>query len=521
LNKLLEIHITYGWLGWFRLALYPVTTLFTTPFRLIQTLWNCRVLAKGKLNQYNRFTLVGAINSLFYWTLALNFSRLGRSERSPHLSLGDCSLTLLFQYNLISLNSYWKSSNLTVLTGMFGWWAFHLLWLNEIQSSWVALVMGLTLISTSFYSNTFSLQNYNALGWLFFPLALYGMLTEQWSLSLVGWLLVSFTSFTVCFIGGILSLALSISSMNLLPTIVFIPAGIKLLTHLYLSLKGNNLSKSIQTVLKSIGFIEGDAKYRNSLKASPRNTYYGFLYFQYCLVCFLLGDDTQLLWVGLGVFYLNAMHFRFADDQSLNMMMLGLACAILMLNLEWWILCSFWLLVSPAPLLAGFYCLKVLDIVPKLSPFPIQPFLNGMEEFLKPATKNEKIFMAFNHPKGEYLKIFDGYKFHIELPFYIANKRELLIVPNSLSVLEANYEGAPDFWGREVDEVLENVKKWDASYAIIYQEEDKHLDGKWTQAGFRPLTEFDWKNYSSYFDEYDVPKPKWWLLRPPDKNLPN
>jgi len=514
LHKLIEIHKTYGWLGWFRLALYPVTTLFTTPYRLIQTLWNCRVLAKGDFKQYNRFTLIGAINSLFYWALALNFSRLGRSGRSPYLSLGDYSLLLQFQNTLISLNAYWKSSNLTILVGMFGWWASHLLWLNEVPSSWVALVMGLTLICTSFYANTFSLQNYNALGWLFFPLALYGMLTGQWSLSLVGWLLASFTSYTVCFIGGILSLALSILNMSIFPALVFIPAGIKMLTHLYPSVKNNSLAESIQTVLKAIGFIKGNAKYIKNLKLSPRNAYYGILYFQFCVVSFLIGSDTQLIWVGLGIFYLNAFHFRFADDQSINMMMLGLASAILMLNKEWWLLPSFWLLASPTPLFAGFYCLRVLDIVPKLAPFPIQTFLSGMEEFLKPVEKDNKIFMAFNHPKGDYAKIFDGYKSHVQLPYYIANKREFLIFPNALSVFEANYEGAPEFWGREVDEVLANVKKWDANYVIIYQEEETLLDDKWLQAGFRPLAEFDWENYSSYTDEYDIEKPKWWLLQP-------
>ncbi len=39
---------TFGWIGFLRVAVHPVTLLVTTPIRLGQTLWSCRVLADGQ-----------------------------------------------------------------------------------------------------------------------------------------------------------------------------------------------------------------------------------------------------------------------------------------------------------------------------------------------------------------------------------------------------------------------------------------------------------------------------------------
>ena len=42
----------YGWKVLLGLVFYPVILLFTTPIKLVQTLWNCRILAEGKSHTF-------------------------------------------------------------------------------------------------------------------------------------------------------------------------------------------------------------------------------------------------------------------------------------------------------------------------------------------------------------------------------------------------------------------------------------------------------------------------------------
>ena len=201
------------------------------------------------------------------------------------------------------------------------------------------------------------------------------------------------------------------------------------------------------------------------------------------------------------------------------MMLLGLATAITIQSEESWLIPSYWLLASPLPYLAGFPYLKTLDVVPELRPINIKPLLLGMERFLRPVQSEHRIIMAFENPQGEFHKVFDRFKNHNMLLSYVEKKKNILIIPSQEAVYEANYPGAPDFWGREVNQVLNNIKNWKADYVIIYQENDSLLDHKWSNAGFQTLAEFDWESYSAYLGENHMPKPKWWLLSPPTKNL--
>ncbi|TGO02868.1 hypothetical protein PN36_17470 [Candidatus Thiomargarita nelsonii] len=508
----------YGWFGLVRLFFYPVTTLLTTPVRLIQTLWECRVLLDGKWGDYPHFNPHSVINSLFYWTYALNIYRYGRSGVSPYLGLGNYPLSKGFYYSLISLYAYWGAGAITLLFGMFGWWLFHLLWLEIADPEWLILVMFLSLISTTFYVNTFSLQNYNALGWLFFPIALYGLMTGQWWIAAIGWLLTSFGSITLVFIGGILSLAVSVHNLQLTPLLAILPAGLKTLTHFWPNLIQGNILTTSMNVLKGIGSTGKNTKYKrqSSMGMDRTRWYYALLYIQFGIATAWIGEETYLLWTGIAIYFVNSTYARFADEQSMYMMMLSLATAILIQNENLLLLPFYWLLVSPVPLYAGFPSMKVLDVVPRLKPFTIKPLLNAMEQFLKPVQKDQRVLMVFDNPDNQYEKVFDGYRVLLELPFYIASCKKIHFMPDWWAVFEVNYEGAPEFWGRNVKEVLRNVEQWKVDYVVIYQDNDTELDKEWLDAGFESLTEFCWKDYSTLLQGTTLLTPTWWLLKLPD-----
>ncbi len=504
----------YGWFGFVRLFFYPITALLTTPVRLVQTLWECRVLLNGKWGNYPHFNPHSAINSLFYWTMALNISHFGRTGISPYLGLGKYSLSKGFHYSLTSLYAYWGAGAVTLLFGMFGWWLFHLLWLDIANTEWLILVMFISLISTTFYANTFSLQNYNVLGWLFFPLALYGLMTEQWWIAAIGWLLISFGSITIVFIGGILSLAIAIHNIQIAPLLAILPAGLKTLTHFWPNLtQGNILTTSIN-VLKGIGSTGKNTKYKRQSGQGMTITrwYYALLYIQFGIAVTWTGQETYLFWIGIAIYFINSTYARFADEQSMYMMMLSLATAILIQNGNIFLLPSYWLLVSPAPLLAGFPSMKVLDVVPRLKPFTIKPLLNAMEYFLKPVQKDKRVLMIFDNPDNQYEKVFDGYRVNLELPLYIATYKKVHFMPDWWGVFEVNYEDAPEFWGRNVEDVFRNIEQWKADYVVVYQDNDTELDKKWLDAGFEPLTKFCWKDYSILLQGTKLPAPIWWLM---------
>lgn len=503
-----------------RLSVYPFTALLTTPIRLGQTLWNSRVLADGQWEGYNRFTAANGINSLTYWTMALNLYKYGRRGESPHVGLGNRKMSNWFPYTLPSLYAYWKLSPLVPLSGMFGWWMAHAIWAERVDALFLSIVMLLVLISTTFYANIFVRQNYNALGWIFFPVGLYGLITGNWLLSALAWLAASFASITVVFIGGIFALVLSGLNASLIPIFSIIPAGLKLLGHLYPVVLDGIWKDSAVRVLKSIGLMRGKSKYRRTQHIlNIYLLYYAFLYIQFFIAHYwLTGEYSQLFLAGIIIFLLNESAIaRFADSQSIQVFIASLAIIVIIQSQNFWLLPFFWLLISPIPRLTGLPSAElVFDIVPRYAPFSVKELISAMKEFLSPVQSGERIFMAFENPKGNYDNVFDGYRTLLELPCYVASTKEIHYFPDWWAVYKLNYEGAPDFWGRDLASVQKNLKEWKADYLVIYQESGTELNHQWEEAGFETLNKFSWADYEEELrgeKPYSGATPDWWLLK--------
>jgi hypothetical protein len=511
-----------GWIGFIRLGFYPLTALVITPVRLVQTLWACRILADGRWGDYSHFSAYAGISYLFYWTRALNLYRFGRAGLSPYLALGNYRLSRCFYYSLPSLYAQWVAGPVVPLAGILGWWLLHLVWMEQVSPLWVLAVMGLALISTTLYANAFMLQNYNALGWLFFSTGLYGMATSQWVIAGLAWFASSFGSFTVAFLAGILSLVFAADSWSVAPLLAVLPTGLKLLTHFWPFLIHGHTKETLLGIMKAIGITRKGGKYKRNefQKLGIGQIYYLLLYGQFVLVTYLLKDDLPiLLLTGVILFLLNSTFMRFADVQSIQMLMISLATVVTIQSVEPLLLPSYWLLMSPLPRLAGVPAGGwVLDVVPKCAPFPIKRLVEGMEQFLQPVQRGQRVLMAFDNPNGVYEKVFDGYRTLLELPLYVATRREIHFMPDWWGVFELNYEGAPEFWGRDVDSVLQNVEYWHADYVVIYQEAGTALELKWQEAGFEVAGKFSWADYANDLrgeKPYTGPTPDWWLLRKP------
>jgi hypothetical protein len=516
-------------LRFLRYALYPITTLFTTPIRLVHSLWNCRILMNGQWRDYNNFSGHGGINNLFYWTQSVNIQRYGRHGVSKTLGLGNLSIGKLFHLTSFSLMLFHKlGGSMIMVIGMFGWLVAHLLWLSYSANSLYALVvLCLVLISTTFYGNLFDFQNYNVLGWLFFPVGLFGILTGNYFIASAAWLVVSFGSFTVFYFACWVALFVALFQWNWLVLFTIIPGLIKIATHFAPLLATGNLRGSINSIAKAIG-VRGKAKYKRKLKLGFWELYFFGLWATCCVAIYLWSPPVlhltalqQACLVGLAPFFwlLNSSISRFADHQSLYMLFLSVSTAVMMVQNHIALLPFYWIAISPHPVWLKFSSEQgVFDIVPKRKPFLIRPLIDAAESFLEPVPSGARILFAWNDPRGQYHSVFDGYRVLFELPLYVAARRKIHLFPDWYAVFETNYEGSPDFWGREVEQVIANIKKWKADFVIVYQEPSSQLHPKWEKHGFKRLSTFSWKTLEPYLrgqrpfigDWVD-----WWLLKVP------
>lgn len=511
--------------GLLRLAAYPISTLFSTPVRFFQAIYSCRILLKGNLKRFNRFTPRSGVNSLFYWSAAVNLMKHGRRGVVPNVGTGNYPLSNWFFFSLPSLFGYYKLTPLLPLIGISGWLLSHLVWLEILDPGWVLIVVSLVLCSTSFYGNMFVLQNYNAAGWLFFPVAVFGLLTGQWFLAGVAWILASFGSITVVFTGGLLCLGLSVWSLDPWPLLTVIPAGLKVMTHLLpVFSQKMTVKNALLDIMKAIGMTGKNVRYKRvaSKRIGISESYMIILYLQFLAADFVLRPGLNELYIlGIGIFILNATIVRFADFQSVLIMMLTLSVATVLTSSDPLILPFFWLVISPLPVLAGINKDKIdFDIVTKAEPFEVSTLLDDMSAFLSPVEPGKRVLMAFDDPHDVYDNLFDGYRSILEVPLYVAAQRGIHFMPDWWAIFELNQKGAPDFWGRDVASVSKNIAYWKADFVVIYQETGTPLAGEWVQNGFQEIGILSWAKYGREFrgmPPFQGETPDWFLLSLPKK----
>jgi hypothetical protein len=520
-SELKAIKERFGQLAILRLPFYLLTALLTTPVRLIQTLWSCRVLLEGRWGDYPHFAPHLGIMSLFYWIRAFNIFQHGRTGHAPNLGLGNYDLSRCFNYSLPSLYAYWGAGAVSILFGMFSWWLAHLLWWESIAPGWLCLIMGLSLISTFFYGNTFGMQNYNALGWCFFPVWLFSVMHGNWLLAAIAMLLISFGSFTCVVMAGMLSFVIAATTFSWMPVIACLPVGFKLLTHLRSRAGWKEYLVILRKVAAAIGLTHVNVKYRRKreLIRMVHNFYYIALFIPMVAAYWWTGSPhAYLLFGGLGIMIINAYIARFSDYQSIYMLMFSLSTAAVIEAQNPWLLIPYLFAVNPLPYMIGIQPNRLcLDVVPKMEPFSIRQLRQDMESFLQPVCEGQRVLMAFENPNGNYRKVFDGYRAILELPLYIAAEKNFHLMPDWWAVFEVNYEGAPEFWGRDVESVKANLEQWKADYALVYQEDNPELAPQWQKAGFEVLGRFSWKDCnfrSTPLSSMELELPIWWLLKP-------
>lgn len=513
-----ELHKEYGNQLYLRLFLYPFSAVFFNITALVKSLYDSKVLLKGNVSDYPHFNANNAFNSNFYWTRALNLKWFGRDGISPYLGLGSYHLSRTFHYTLLSLNLYWRAGAVLILGSMSIWLLSHFIWIGSVNQNWLLIVLGMTIVSTTFYANLFRIQNYNSLGWAFFPLFLFGLFYQNWILVGISLFLMAFSSFTLVVIGLMFIAFCIFYFQTLWPVIYGIPAVIIVGLNFIPLFRSGKSSKILGTVIRAIGISTSGAKYvRKQKKFDLYWIYYNILYLQFAIgYLFISGELPVFYLIAYGIHLINWLVSRFADYQTIIMLMFTTALMTVISYQDYWLLIPFWLLASPLPGLIGFDIFKhSIDRVLPLKPFNIRPYLDTLNQFFENIPEGKRIMFAWDNPDGDYNKIFDGYRFVYEPALYAATSKRIHLFPDWWAIFELNYEDAPDVWGRDPESVKRKMSEWKADYVIIYQN-DPYIDEIWRENGFIALSKMDWNQFNEDFANYakmNTENLYWWLLK--------
>jgi len=321
-DKIRKFIKRFGWFGFLRLLFSPLTVFLTTPYRFILSLWSCKVLADGKWNQYNRFNPHRAVNSLFYWTQAVNIDKYGMNGYSPTIADGKFHLAKWFQISLPSVYMYWRLGIITPIVGMFIWLLAHFIWLDTLSIGPLSAILLLVMLSSTFYANMFEMQNYNVIGWVFFPIGVYGLYTGNYEIAAIGWLLTTFGSFTAWFTGSVLTFTYSIGIFSFEPLVYLIPSIMKMILHFIPLIKSGSIFNQLEFIAKGIGIKKTKVKYKRKKSSIyiVSTLYYLILYLQFFALHIFMTSQIEILFITMLILFIlnNTQIVRYADPGSLH-----------------------------------------------------------------------------------------------------------------------------------------------------------------------------------------------------------
>lgn len=507
----------------FFFAITPLFLLFTMPGRLFQSLKACGVLISGAQTDYIRFSPSRAINSLFYWTQYENFKRYGWSGRSRNIGDGDYPISRWFFMTPLSLKAYRYAPCLVPLGGMVLWLLSHLIWFADGGTAdyFLPAVLAILLagFSTLFYYNAFFFQNYNALGWIAFPLCLFFLSHGMWIGFGLCAVAVAMGSFTAIFCLSLLSgvYMLLTGAWMIIPALV--PAGLVSSYGLLVLFKSGDFWQAIVSIGQGIGFIKTGKK---RLKYAKPWFFMGYIAGLQILFCachvFLHGSAPIFSLIAVFIFGLNFLVARFADTQSLFIVMMSACLADTLAEPSYLMLLPLWLALSPVPKNIGFSAspgqrFSVPDVY---RPFHMRGLLDDFRAFFSDVQPGQRVMMVFDDPGTDFGKLFDGYRTLIELPSFIATEKDFHFMPDFHLVFLG--EGRRHYLGQELAAVQDNIDHWKPDYVLVYSTAPGKPDPHWEAQGFTVTQTMDFTAYEDMWRDdrpYNAPTPIWWLLSVP------
>ena len=482
-----------------KIILFPISSCITNPIIFYKTIKNLKVLLNGQWSQYSRLSAFRSLNSSWHRNYDHFLEKYGKKGYAYTMGLGN-HISIRFHFTKISSRIYKSIETLTPILGCYFnfllYFLFHELLELQIESY---IVLILTLFSSLFYVNAFEAIKYDVLGWVFVPMAYTSFILDYPILLSISYLLIALNSISVLIPVSISFILLCILNKPLF-LICFIPGGLYFLYMLYPMLKDINELKVISTGLG----ISSKGKKVRKLSLGVNGLYYILIWIPYSLYSFFfwtrpesISENTHIILLLLPtlLFIINKSISRFADHQTLFMMVLNSFFLLTILNPDIILIILFWIGINPTPALQGYAGEdpeKLAGILPVRSPYKISKAQEVVNHFLSKITSHNRILFYFNFQPNSYFD-FDGYKSVKEFLNYTQMDKCVHTFPDQYTWIEYLSGKFPieDIYGDlSIEAVKKGMKLIGAKYLIV-PSQSFSIDKRWFESGFQQINYLD------------------------------
>ena len=379
-----------------RLIFYPIFVLFEIPGCWIKSIYNSRILLEGNWDRYMGFLPRNALNNLFYRTQWTNINKFGRSGISNFLSLGNYPLSNFFQLSLFSSYIFSNAGAVSMFFGSFIWFSTNFIWLEKINALWVLIILLLLFLSSTLYSMTFALQNYQILSWMWMPLSLFHMSQEEYISAFFCWIAISLFGVTQILWGIPICIYFSIKNNSFLPVIISLITFLICTFRLRPLFKREDSFQRIYDMFKFIYIKTPKSLYKRKINSTIFIDLYFICIYLLPIIVFWINErkTPYLLIIGLLIFIINRRIIRVADLQSTIIFMATLLThTIISSEPNFLNLITYAISINPTGII-----LKVEKLNGKLdtfTPFDHKKIFRKIEDFFSAVPKNTKIYSSF------------------------------------------------------------------------------------------------------------------------------
>jgi len=463
----------------FKSAIYP-------SYFFLSLVKSIKIIYQGNLSEYTGLTPRNSLNQLFYCVQNSNLKKFFRNGISTLVGGGKYSLNNWWHLPSLSLNIFASAPAITVLwcaTSIIIWFIYM-----DITINGILLFSILPLISSLFYINVISNQNYNIIGLMFLSPILYFMLTDNIFYFMAFTVLLSFVSITIYVIFFPLVFFHSYLSTEFNYFLFYIA----LIPVVFLPLRFCKISEifdKFSWVFSLMGLATKQHKMRRikskSLKMYLRDWHLliSYTFFTFCL--FFI--NAQYFY---HIFYFPFMHLinrklvKFTDDENISASYVITFITFLIFSHK----TDFIFFI-----LAYFALFEPIRNPEKISPINISSLLYKLKFFL--GNDNKPLLLCFPNPKNNYDDIFNGQRYLVEPISYICNKYDRLVIPDWWAVF--NQSNLDNFWIDNKKDLIKAIKIYGINEFIVTSHKYEYfLDKDFIQIGI-----FDWsKIYKEEFN---------------------
>ncbi|MBT3515127.1 MAG: hypothetical protein HN474_07420 [Nitrospina sp.] len=523
--NLREINTFLGMRGWGKVLFYPFGVFFLTPIQLYKTCKNLLVLSKKPWGSFLRLSTYRSLNSSFHRAYDLFMEKYGRYGFAYELSLG-LPLVKNYHYTKLSARLYRHAESVIPWVGVAIAILSQFIWLSNSNNTFhIILVVLIGIFSTLGYFCAFEALKYDSLGWMLVPLGYFCLLTDNLPMFSLVFLGISFLSIPTLIIQGSLWFILSIYLFGPVSILYFAPGVLKFLTHIIYFIKKG--LRELDGFLNALGITSQGVKLRRwGFGASAYHflslwsLFCGYLLYRQIHLDQGLSPELLISFTALILFWINAGVRRFADVQSL-MMLVCFAFSTTAIRIpDHWLMGALWLSLSPLPILMGFadepYKKDLIWKVPEMGPFPKEATENQISTFFKDLNSPGRVFFDFDHNPTKYIDFGKLRPLKEYMQFYLI-KKTISIFPDFLAAYDSFGSDFPLgklYLDRSPAGQISAMKEIGAQHLLLLNNEP-NIPQEYKNAGFQLVSMLDLLGENTWEKiQFDKSKPYLLLLKP-------